>query len=541
MGKYLREHRSVILLGIFLLTLTSIPYLVGYFMQGDLWRFTGFVFGVEDGNSYIAKMLRGANGDWLFRTPYTATPQRGFLAFLPYLLLGKLTAPPGQHEQLVGLFHLFRWFAGLAMVLATYDFVALFVHRHQTRLFATSLIVAGGGLGWLSLTGLGFLKIGRIPLEYYSPETFGFLSFYGLPHLSLSRALMLWGFVLLLQRKKNSGLCGGGVWLILSFVQPLTVLTGWFLLAIYCILLFFLAYREERHTLFIIPPQPFAEIKQILAMMAISSPLIIYTFLSLRANPFVGQWAKQNLLLSPPITDYFLSFSVFLPFLILGVWRIFAPGPKRGVESKTLILVAWVISFPLLAYFPYNVQRRLPDGIWVATIILAILGLTGFPKSFQRIFLGIFSTGFISSVLLLAGGIMVSLKPALPVFRTSSEVKAFHFLAQNVEKDSILLCSYETGNAVPAWAPVHVLIGHGPESAYLEDLKPLVSAFYSPEKMNDETREHFLRDYDVEYLLIGESERILGRWKPDLEAKYQKVYDHENYQIYEILKDATVE
>lgn len=541
MSRYLRARRSVMLFGLFLLTLTTVPYLLGYFAQGDLWRFTGFVFGVEDGNSYIAKMLRGANGDWLFRTPYTSTAQSGFLAFLPYLLIGKLTAPPGQHEQLVVLYHLFRWFAGMAMVLATYDFVSMFICRHQTRLFATALIVAGGGLGWLSLTELGFLRTGRMSLEFYSPETFGFLSFYGLPHLALSRSLMLWGVFFLFKREKNPGLWGGIVWFALSFVQPLTVLTGWFLLAIYSILLFFLAYRGERRSLFFLPSQLYDEIKQILIMVAISSPLVFYTFLSLRMNPFVGQWAKQNLLLSPPIADYVLSFSLFLPFLIFGIWKIFNPRSGGAVETKALILIAWIVSFPLLAYFPYNVQRRLPDGVWVATIILTILGLTELSKRYQKYFLGILSLGFIGSVLLLAGGILVSLRPAPPIFRSSSEVKVFLFLAQNVEKDSVLLCSYETGNAVPAWAPVRVVIGHGPESAHLDEIKPLVSAFYSPDLMTDSVRKGFLREYDVDYVLHGEHERALGDWKPEIEAGYRKIYDQDNYQIYEVLKGAAAE
>ncbi|MGD8633386.1 MAG: hypothetical protein PVF85_07435, partial [Anaerolineales bacterium] len=51
--------------------LTSIPYVLGFAAQGSDWAFTGFVFGVEDGNSYIAKMLLGSSGDWLFRSPYS--------------------------------------------------------------------------------------------------------------------------------------------------------------------------------------------------------------------------------------------------------------------------------------------------------------------------------------------------------------------------------------------------------------------------------------------------------------------------------------
>ena len=56
------ERRWVFIFAIIVIVLTSIPYLVGYARQGDDWIFTGFVFGVEDGNSYIAKMLGGGSG-----------------------------------------------------------------------------------------------------------------------------------------------------------------------------------------------------------------------------------------------------------------------------------------------------------------------------------------------------------------------------------------------------------------------------------------------------------------------------------------------
>jgi hypothetical protein len=51
------ENRSWVLwLRALVMLATTLPYLLGYAVQGQDWRFTGFVFGVEDGNSYIAKM-----------------------------------------------------------------------------------------------------------------------------------------------------------------------------------------------------------------------------------------------------------------------------------------------------------------------------------------------------------------------------------------------------------------------------------------------------------------------------------------------------
>jgi len=78
--------------------------MLGFYFQNDLYKFSGFIIGVGDGNSYLAKMMIGASGDWLFTTPYTAYPQMKFFAFFPYILLGKLTSNPEQTIQLIGLF-----------------------------------------------------------------------------------------------------------------------------------------------------------------------------------------------------------------------------------------------------------------------------------------------------------------------------------------------------------------------------------------------------------------------------------------------------
>jgi hypothetical protein len=216
--------------------LTTIPYLVGYLVQGDGWVFTGFVFNVEDGNSYIAKMLTGAHGAWLFRTPYTTAPQDGILAFLPYLLLGKLTFHRGDHFQLVLLFHLFRFVGIACYVFASYRFVSLFLASEINRRWAVVLLTLGGGLGWL-LALVGKAEwFGSLPLDFISPESFGFLSLYGLPHLAVTRALFVWGLVEYLHSSgsnSRSGIRAGLFWLAASFFQPLTIAVAWALVAAY--------------------------------------------------------------------------------------------------------------------------------------------------------------------------------------------------------------------------------------------------------------------------------------------------------------------
>ncbi len=160
--------------------ITLLPYLVGYAVQGADWRFTGFMIGVEDGNSYIAKMLSSSAGAWLFRTPYTAYPQRGVLTYIPYFLLGKLAAAPGLHDQLVALYQIFRLVGGYLAILATYDFIAYFIRKVALRRFGLALAVLGGGLGWVLLLAGKDGWLGSLPLEFYSPESFGFLGLFGI-------------------------------------------------------------------------------------------------------------------------------------------------------------------------------------------------------------------------------------------------------------------------------------------------------------------------------------------------------------------------
>ncbi|HHN93967.1 MAG TPA: hypothetical protein ENK17_04300, partial [Anaerolineae bacterium] len=51
-----REWRWVLGASAVILLLTSLPYLYGLLLSSPEAQFGGFVIGVEDGNSYLAKM-----------------------------------------------------------------------------------------------------------------------------------------------------------------------------------------------------------------------------------------------------------------------------------------------------------------------------------------------------------------------------------------------------------------------------------------------------------------------------------------------------
>jgi len=529
------ERRWVIGFAIIVMLVTSLPYLLGFWTQGKDWVFTGFVFGVEDGNSYIAKMLAGNQGPWLFRTPYTAFPQNGFLAFLPYLILGKLTSPPGEHEQLVALFHLFRWVAGIACILATYDILAIFIGDIRLRRLGTAVASVGGGLGWLSILGLQSLWANRLPLDYYSPESFGFLDLYGLPHLALGRALLLWGLVVFLKHFQDNTknldviLTCGVLWLFLGLMQPLTVIIGWTILAAFIITLGIVYYWRKSHG----SQADWSTWKQGVLRLAgiglISSPIVIYTATKFMTDQFLIQWARQNIILSPPISDYLLAYGLMIPLLVIGIKRLVKDRPVN-----VYLLIGWLIIFPILAYLPYNLQRRLPEGIWVAITILAIACFTGEVTLLMKKLPIVFSLSFLSTFILLMGGILVVLKPSIPIFRPAAEIKAFASLSGKVTPGQVVLAAYDTSNALPAWVPIRTLIGHGPESIHLDEIRPEVERFYQS-STSEQDRVSLIQRFHIDYVFYGPVEQALGDWSPDTFPRLSLIYQDGAWKIYKVI------
>jgi len=501
--------------------ITSLPYLIAFQTQGDQWRFTGFLFGVEDGNSYIAKMLSGTHGAWLFRTPYTGMDQRGVLAFFPYLLLGKLAGGEDVHTQLLVLFHLFRVGAIWVLIASVYRFASLFLSKIGDRRLAVALIVFGGGLGFLHPLGLEELWNSQLPLEYYSPETFGFLAVYGLPHLILARAFLLLGLRSYLVDEVGRGfvtkqaLLWGGIGLL----QPLTILSGWAVMGGYFLFLFIRDRVDHRK------PSRCDVIKRVqrLAIGGLAGlPFVLYNFLMFQFDPYLRVWNLQNLILSPPVTHYLLGWGLLLPASIFGLIRYINKWPGWG------LLAAWIPMGFLLAYVPYPLQRRLPEGVWVAIVIAGVAGL-GEPlrgRKAIRMLLAAFS--FLPAILLISGGIMSVLHPTRPVFRPSDEVMTFRWLADNAKKGEKVLADYETSNGLPAWAPVRVVIGHGPESANLKVILPEVEKFFQPEEQMD--RSAFLIEHNIDYILTNKDEQ--RELDPNLLSN--EVFSRDGYVIYRV-------
>ncbi|MDO9085811.1 MAG: hypothetical protein Q7U53_06355 [Anaerolineaceae bacterium] len=487
MKKFWFENKWVIIFSLFVIVITTIPYWIGFNLQNEIYKFSGFIIGVEDGNSYLAKMMLGASGDWLFTTPYTAYPQMKFFAFFPYILLGKLTSAPEQTLQFICLFHLFRWMGILFLIKETYSFSLLFVKEKNTARVTTALLVFGGGLGWLSIVYPQIYN-NRLPLEFYSPETFGYLSFFSLPHLLFARGYLYRAFrILLTMNNKNDypsiGYLKSGLSLLLSGIfQPLNIFIGWLIVGS------FYLYK------LVIIRIPIKNLKEYLLWIIPSVPLFFYNFFSFLFDPYLSAWQNQNRIISPPVVDYLLAYGMGLLFIF------FAIKHKEIMKMKNLTFInIWIFLIPVLAYFPINIQRRLTEGVWLCFCIYIGMVVINNKKFITRF---IIVTFFMFSYLFFTIGSLrtvLTLNP--PIYNSNSFIDVANSLDQEIVKGDVILAPYNESNLLPVYLPIKVITGHGPESKNLSGISKSIASFYQGKLSSTETQD-LLVTFDIKYIII---------------------------------------
>lgn len=524
--RYLAERKSILMIGFLIMLVATVPYLVGYACQGEDWQFTGFLIGVEDGNSYIAKMQSGADGSWLFRSPYSTESQAGALAFLPYLLLGKLAAGAAQHEQLVALFHLYRISGGILAALAIYDFVSLFLQNELRRRWAVIVILLGGGLGWIVAAAGWKNFLGSVPLDFISPESFGFLGLLSLPHLLFARALLFWGVCSYL--RKESGIPAGFLWLAVGFFQPMFAVIAWIVVGFHS-LAELLPFRRSAS----MENQGWSfrssYLSRALVAVLISSPMVIYTVVVFYHDPYLAAWTAQNYLPSPHWVHYLIAYGLVLPLAVGGAVKILRSRPDLGT-----FLACWMVVTPVLISIPVTTQRRFAEGIWII-LITAAFGFfsdkTRLP-TYGKIVLGLI---FPTAVFLLWGAGSRAARPAEPVFLPADQVLAYQALADLAPRNSIVLAAFETGNSLPAWVPVRVVLGHGPETVRLSEWQADLDNYFLLNQ-GEENCGGFFADSGIDYLFWGPREGQEWDWDPGIKKCLRQVYNSDSYRIYEVNK-----
>jgi len=533
-----REWRWAIAASAAALLLASLPYLVGWGLQTDELRFGGFVYAVEDGYSYLAKMRQGAEGAWLFHIAYTPEPHPGALFFPFHLLLGKLAARlPGADltARLVCTYHAARLLLGAVLLLTAYRFLAAFTAQLAVRRLAFLLLACGGGLGWL-LVALGQPGwLGSLPLDFILPEGFTFLVLYAFPHIALARALLLWSILFLLRAwsigarpaSPSASLrwaaLAGIAWLLMGLIVPFYVPVAW---AVAGAMWLALSARKW---------QPAWREAGAAALAALfSAPIVAYSVWIFTTDPVYAAWSAQNRILSPHPLHYLAAFGVPLTLTVATAHRVWrADGPGWAA-------LAWIAVVPLLVYLPFNLQRRLVEGVQVPLSLLAaqaVLSVAATAPAVRRAaaLAALLALSLPTNALLVGGNCLTLLPRPAPVFRDANELTALDWLSGQTRPDDVVLAAYETGNYLPARVGARAFVGHGPESVRVDEKRMLVARFFDA-TTSDDWRQDLLATYGVDWLLWGPAERAVGDFDPRTALYLQPAYQNDTLTILRVIE-----
>jgi hypothetical protein len=503
------EWRFVAGVGALVVACTSIPYVLAALQAGNGRVFGGFVYAVEDGYSYLANMRQGAEGAWLFHIPYTSEPHPGALVYPFHLLLGKCARLlPGADltARLVWTYHGARVIFGLVLLGMVYRFIAAFTDRPAVRRLAWLWVAIGGGLGWLLILVGQPGWLGSMPLDWILPEGFTFLVLYGFPHIALARTLLLGGMLALVRgwgggtRPLGWGALAGLAWLLMGLIVPFYVAVAWAVIgatwAVECIVRRHVAWWDGL---------------QASLAAAISLPALAYHAWLFTTQPVYAAWAAQNQIRSPHPLHYLAAYGLLLVLAALGLRRR-ARNPLRGAAPGRLLPLVWVAIVPALVYLPFNLQRRLAEGVQVPLSLLAALGLLSGRLRGPGLRLALsatFAALVLTPVLLVVGNCLALRGLPAPIYRDAGEVAVLDWLAGRVRSDDVVLSSYATGNYLPVRVGARAFVGHGPETVRSAQKRALAERFFAAAS-DDAWRRALLDEHGVDYVFWGPAERAGG-------------------------------
>ena len=538
------EWRWVSLVSALIVCLSVLPYLIVWLLTPPDLVYSGFLTNPLDGHTYLAKMRQGADGDWLFRLPFTSEPQRGVFFFAYYLALGHLSAWLGL--PLITVYHVARCAGGFLLLLVGYRFIAEFLPELRGRRVAFLILAFSSGLGWL------MAMLGVMGLDLWVAEANTFYSIFVNAHFALAQALIMLIFLAVaapldqamgLMNPRGVGFhnCpspGAGIEpypalrlalsmgasLALAIVMPLALAPVFTVLALF---LFWrtLSRRVENRAGFV-----GSWTRAITAGLA-CCPFLVYYFAVVLRDPAMTAWSAQNVTPTPAFRQLLAGYGFLVPLALLGVgW-----GLRRG---RTVFLLTWVSVTAAFVYAPIALQRRMLIGFHAPIAILAALGficvigpLVRRRESLMTLIAFLLLTP--TTLVLLSMPVIGAMKGEWPLFMTGAESEALQWLREQSPRDSVVLASPQVGLMVPALAGNRVIYGHPFETIDAARKQAEVERFFAGQIDPNE----LLSRYDIHYVFVGPKERALGGFDAArLSSKWSldTVYTNDGVTIYRV-------
>jgi len=534
------EWRWVLLTAWLILLFSSLPYLAGYAATTAEQVFNGAVIDRQDYAVHLATMHLGERGEWAYRMRFTAEPQQGAYVKLGYLFLGHVAR--WLDTSLSVTYHLARLVFSTLACIAIYALAAQAFPEVFWRRTAFLLAIFGSGLGWLQLV-TGWLPQADIsPIDFWLIDGFIFLGILALPHFSAVTALLacmvVCGIAYLRQPAWMKWALASLAAIMIQALQPYAPL----LADVALIGAFASAWAQAgrvraRDVLFLG------------ALGLVQLPLLVYNTLALNANPLWRNFVAQNVTLSPPPVYYFWGYALLWPLALLGVvswcWR-WLRNSQRVKTSPALPVQAaaltWIAAALLLAYSPFNLQRRFMHAFSLPLALLAVAGLRDVlapwldrkapawlarRKSMVVVF--IVTLASISSLVLCLGNMLYTTSRPQTLFDPGELVRSVDWLDAHAGSDDLVISSEKSGQLVAARTGLPVYLGHPIETLDYPQKTGRVAALVGGSDPGE-----WLAESGVKWVIFGPYERALGKGIHS-QAPVEEAYRDRGVIVYRVI------
>ena len=342
----------VISMGLLFVGLVTFPYLWAYQSAGSEYEFGGFLLNPIDGNSYLAKMYQGWQGNWRFQLPYTSQVSEGVYLFLYYLALGQFTRLVDGSLQMT--FHAARIFGSVLLLISIWIFFGRVLPKRRITWLAFSLALFGSGFGWAASF------FGLFTSDFWVAEGYPFLSAYTNPHFPLGMAIFIW----IITPEKHEGIRRRrksryrsdifvvmaslilGIILPFGIILALVVLGGLVVWGIWE-RLGSVKGKSWKSEIITDSLRRSGNFRKMIGILIGGIPILIYDIWITQSDPLLANWNAQNLTITPPVWDLSISLGITLILAAPGAWLIW----KKGY-SAARILIVWSCLGLLMLYLP---------------------------------------------------------------------------------------------------------------------------------------------------------------------------------------------
>ncbi|GAB4476471.1 MAG: hypothetical protein Kow00124_18600 [Anaerolineae bacterium] len=509
------------------------PHVVGLLRASPESPYTGALFFPADVFSYYAKMRLGAGGEWLFRDRYAVEPHARLPIYLPYLLLGRLAAalagggarvPAGA---LVVVYHAARALLGAALLVQLYRVGALLLSDVTQRRLAWVLLVFGGGVGWLAVLLTGDPLVLGGPYDLYLGEAASLIPLLVLPHVVLGRLAVLSGllcFVRAVEEGRLRPAVGAGAWWLLAAAAvPFHIVTAG------GIVIGWMVARRATGRSFpreMLLPAVVAGLPGALLLAAAYVPTI--------GDPVYTAWQAQDFRTIGGPLHLLVGYGVQLLLALPGVYLAL-----KNHTPRAPLFAGWMAAPPLLALIPVPVRQRLIEGWFVPLAVLSVYGaarlLAVRGRWVRGAAIGLWGAlSLTGAAALLIGALALTAYGDAPAYLDAETAAALGWLRDHAASDAVVLSASETGERLPAYAPVRALLGHAFETPYFAQKEGTVSAFFGG-GVDDTVRVDVLERWGVDYVYAGPAEAALTGAGFDPGAlPLEVVYSSAYITIYEV-------